>query len=166
MKLCGVDTDLLQDALPMATWEEAVKQANRSPLMTFKTGAVIFTKDHDIISKGVSHVAMYQSYPGRSLHAEDHAIRQLKETNSNRGILIVTLGRAGNFTYSSRPCFNCSTRISINEIDWVYFLEKTNEGEWVVNCETADSLFRRSSPFAFSQGRLLSCQGRSRQKGT
>lgn len=150
--MCNIDTieDTLVEALPISIWEEGVKQAKRSTLRRFKTGAVVFhMKSGYIIGGGCSHIA--EDNDINTTHAERHALRNTYgERNyggnskwGEYGILIVSLGRSGNFTYSSRPCLKCAKELDNDNIASVYWPERLNNGDWVVNCESpADLVFR------------------------
>lgn len=121
----------------------ALNQASRSNLGSFNTGAVIFnSKTLDIIGKGCSHYADWSVLP--TVHAEEHALKNsyLRKYQSY-SIFIVCVGRAGNLTYSSRPCISCAKRLKKANIEYVYYPEKFNNGKLVINIDTPKSLLKR-----------------------
>jgi tRNA(Arg) A34 adenosine deaminase TadA len=128
----------------------AEKQAHRSTLRTFKTGAVIFNhKTGEILGKGCSHHHEFSNV--NTVHAERHALRESygmrNYGNFHRpkdlSIVIVTLGRNGNFAYSSRPCVGCAQAM-MNNINSIYYAERTNDGGWVINGTTPGGLMSRA----------------------
>ena len=141
--------DVLKSCKPYKNLSEeicvaALNQAKRSTLGSFNTGAVIFnTKTLEIIGKGCSHYADWSTLP--TVHAEEHAIKSchIKRRRNSYSILIVCIGRAGNLTYSSRPCVSCAKRLHKVGIEFVYYPERLNDGEWIINVESPFSLLER-----------------------
>lgn len=122
--------------LPPYLWEAAHKQASRSSLKTFKTGAIIFKDDFKIVSKGCSHHTLFRGKP--SIHAEANALDSFRGTGSALGlnVLIYTLGRSNRPAFSSRPCYSCLHKMDKVGIKNIYYLEKLNSGWFVLNIET------------------------------
>lgn len=115
----------------------AAKQAERSNLRVFRTGAVIVDKNNQILGKGCSH----KSSHSRAIHAEEHALR------GSRGgymAVIVTLARNGNMAYSSKPCVSCVQRLHSAGIEKVMYYERDNSGEWSITEHSVDVLFSRA----------------------
>lgn len=131
-------------------WIEAEKQAMRSTLKTFKTGAIIFSyKTGAIIGRGCSHHKL--GSPRNTIHAEEHALRisygmrnfgEDRFKKSDLGIVIVTLGRSLNYACSSRPCIGCVKQLYY-AVDYVHYAERMNDGSWVINSEEPRYLMKR-----------------------
>jgi deoxycytidylate deaminase len=139
------NTGLLTEVAPLAIWEEASKQARRSTHMRHRTGAVIFKngKRPEVFAKGCSH-----NHDGgmaiASVHAEHDAITNLPRDFDADTICIVTLTRAGNFAKNSRPCLSCARQLT-GIVRNVIYCEVDNDGSWLVNSETIESLLQRSN---------------------
>ena len=139
--------DFLEDVLPEHIWLEAEKQANRSTLKNYRTGAVIFTKkDFTILARGCSHIPNNGNV--MSTHAEDHALDSFrKEYGYGRrqiGILVVCINKADNYAFSARPCAACAEQLALNDIETVYYAERINDGTWVCNVESPQELVDRT----------------------
>lgn len=137
-------TSLLTEAAPMSIWEEATKQARRSTHKRHRTGAVIFKsgKRPEIFAKGCS----YDHDGGMviaSVHAEHEAISNLPRDYDSDTICIVTLTKGNNFAKNSRPCLSCARQL-VGIVKEVIYCEMMNDGFWVVNQETIDSLLNRT----------------------
>lgn len=140
---------LIKSALNERILERSVKAANCSTINTFKTGAIIFDRNFEVISWGCSHIPDGKPPTGkRSVHAEDHAldkIRHLENDFPNYSILVYTLsGKSGNVATSSRPCVGCSMRIADANLKHVYYLEQANDETWTLNRETPVNLVQRT----------------------
>lgn len=131
------------DHAPAHIWEAAEKQALRSPMIRFKTGAIIF-RGSEIVSKGCSHTGV-SSTPRRAIHAEQHALRGLSGQEDGLSCLIVTLNRSNNWAGSSKPCAFCVHLMHKAGINDVIYAERDNSGEWSINKEPIDSLIGRST---------------------
>jgi deoxycytidylate deaminase len=142
------ESGLIKATLGRSILEVVVKQANRSTIETFKTGAVLFdSKSKEIIESGCSHAPLYTWLKDkRSVHAEDDILNKtvhLKE-KSGLSVLVYTLGKAGNPTISSKPCSGCAERLYGANIDNVYYLERCNDESWTLNEESPANLIARS----------------------
>lgn len=135
-------------------WTLAEKQARRSTLHTFKTGAVIFDDGLNIVSRGTSH---HPETSPHTKHAEVHALEDLPpNTTGNLNILVVTLGKNGNFAYSSCPCVKCAFRLFSKGIRYVFYAErKVHDTEFFLNMEFARELTERSESRAVSLRRVI-----------
>jgi deoxycytidylate deaminase len=133
---------IIFDHAPMHIWQAAEKQAMRSSLVRFKTGAVIF-RGSEIVSKGCSYVGA-ASAPRKAIHAEQHALRGISGHEDNLSCLIVTLNRSNNWAGSSKPCAFCVHLMHKAGIDNVIYAERDNSSEWSINKESIDSLINRS----------------------
>jgi tRNA(Arg) A34 adenosine deaminase TadA len=126
--------DLITSRFNREIYNEAYKQAERSTLKNFKTGAVMF-KGEDIYIKGCSHTKMgFQ--PLASVHAEEHCVDLFRKSRKVYDLSIFVLcigGRNKNPAFSSKPCFNCANRLQSINVAYVYYLERTNDGIWTMN---------------------------------
>lgn len=139
---------LIKAVLGKNILETAVKQANRSTIETFKTGAVLFdTKSKEIVESGCSHAPLYTWLKDkRSVHAEDDILNKTVHIKEKSGlsVLVYTLGKAGNPTISSKPCKGCAERLYSSSIDEIHYLERCNDESWTLNSESPFSLIKRS----------------------
>jgi deoxycytidylate deaminase len=139
---------LITATLSKKILDVAVKQANRSTIETFKTGAVLFDKNGNVVESGCSHVPMYTWLKDkRSVHAEDDVLNKIVHVSdrTNLSMLVYTLGKSGNPTYSSKPCNICAERLRDSEINNLYYLERCNNGSWTLNEENPHQLIERSN---------------------
>ena len=135
-----------KDSLGFDIWDAVHVQAERSTLGSFRTGAIVFnTKTLEMIGKGCSHHSV--SSVLSTVHAEEHALKDCWGIRNNLplgySIALMTIGKAGNPTYSSRPCAHCALRLENSGIEFVYYPERINSGDWVINCDTPSSLAMR-----------------------
>ena len=134
---------LREKYLPIHMWELAEKQALRSTLKTFRTGAIL-TDGVNVISKGCSHVRD-KRLPRLYCHAEEHSLANAYDA---RGLtcLIVTINKGGNYACSSRPCQFCTHLMSNAGIEKVIYAERDNNYDWVISVEKISDLIKRTSP--------------------
>lgn len=101
--------------------DETIKIAKRSTHKRYLTGAVIFNKQGDVVSKGWSHTGM-KMYNLLSVHAEMHSLWRAKHLDLNgHSIYIVTIaGKSGNIT-TGKPCANCAIALRSVGIDKIYY---------------------------------------------
>lgn len=113
--------------------KKAIQTANKSDMMPFKVGAVIF-KNNRIISYGYNakrHCGKihpkYRNY-WDSLHAEQDAILNVKDWNklSGASILVIRVTRQGNLSMA-KPCDMCMSIINHVGLKEVYY--SNHEGE-------------------------------------
>lgn len=129
----------LEEALPIKYWESVYQEAKRSNLYGFKTGAIIFhNKSGEIKSKGCSHTHILKNH--ESIHAEEAALNNLGLKTENLSIVIMSIGRAGNPAYSSKPCFRCLTTLVKYNISNIFWAERDNAGNWEVVCKHPKTL--------------------------
>lgn len=122
-------------------YTEVYKQAIRSPMQNFKTGAVIFHPKNGILSKGCSHVR--EGLSVASVHAEAHAIESAVKENGHCNlyhIMILSIGKAGNPAFSSKPCLDCINKLWYHDVLYVYYLERLNDGQWTMNIKNVEEL--------------------------
>lgn len=125
--------------LPPGIWDRAIKQARRSNMKTFRTGAVVFDKHGRVLGQGCS---FHGDGPRERTHAEQHALSRmwpaLPELRAK--VLVVTLGKAGNFTYSSRPCGFCVNMLRHFNIESVIYPHLQGEKHILVE-ESIEDLY-------------------------
>lgn len=129
--------------LPIWMWDLAEKQAMRSTLKTFKTGAII-TDGHSVISKGCSH-QRDKPLPRLHCHAEEHCLSRVGRV-SGLTCLVVTINKSGNYAWSSKPCQFCTNLMFNAGIERVIYAERDNSGDWSVIVEYIDDLIKRTNP--------------------
>lgn len=137
---------LLIDKAPYAAWEQVKKQAERSPMVRFRAGCVLWDPSkEEIIGKGCSHPDIKLSKVLASIHAERHAI-----SNSHRRSLdgawaiVYTINGRGGCAWSSRPCYSCALSLYRANVERVIFAERTKYGEWTIYIETPKALLARA----------------------
>jgi deoxycytidylate deaminase len=139
--------DLIRAVLSESIARAAVKAAKRSTINSYKTGAVIFDKHHNIKSIGVSHIPLGDPPNGkRSVHAEDDALSKIKHIKDRKelNILVFTLNHnCSNVVGSSRPCLGCARRLTRANLKRVYYLERDNSGSWHMNRPKPATLLER-----------------------
>lgn len=128
----------LGEEFPESIYQEAYKQAERSTLKNYRTGAVVF-KGEEVYFKGCSHIKANNG-PHASIHAEQHcvdeAVRQMYRHISGLNMFVLCIGKAGNPAFSSKPCYSCAIRLSAIPVEYVYYLERMNNGKWIMNVKT------------------------------
>lgn len=128
----------------------AERQAERSTLRRFRTGAVLVDGKGNLVSKGCSN---RMNALDRSVHAEEHCLSTLYMSDSSKDLtcVIVTLTRSGNWASSSRPCARCVHLLSKNGVSRVVYPERTNDGDFVINDESVESLVERSKNLSINE---------------
>lgn len=139
--------DLLSTVLPEDVWLAAMKQAQRSPMIRFKVGCVIWDPSGgEIIAKGCSHPDVKLSKVLASVHAERHAVH-----NAHGGSLagtwavVYTASSRGGCAYTSRPCYSCARALYNADVARVVFAERTISGGWTVTTERPGDLLKRAT---------------------
>jgi tRNA(Arg) A34 adenosine deaminase TadA len=101
--------------------EELIKIAKRSTHRRFLTGALIFNKKGEVLSRGWSHTG-FKMTNLLSIHAEMHCLWRARHLDLNDcSIFVMTIsGRSGNIT-TSRPCLNCAVALRSVGIDKIYY---------------------------------------------
>lgn len=130
--------DLVTKQFSGKIFEEAYKQAERSTLRNFKTGAVVFMGE-DIYLKGCSHTILDPFEPLASVHAEAHCIqlaRKLFVKNQPLDMFVLAIGKTGNPAFSSKPCLSCVRNLDVIPVRYVYYLERLNSGQWILNVKS------------------------------
>jgi cytidine deaminase len=125
---------------PARMWDLALGQANRSNMHQHKTGAVVFDKRGRVLSKGCS---FYGGTIRERTHAEHHAVGRMWPAldTLHARVLIVTLTRGGNWSYSSRPCGFCVNLLRHYNIQSAIWPEY--DGGWIVREEGIEDMYSR-----------------------
>lgn len=120
---------ILAQAAPLKLWEQAERQAKRSPLIHHRTGAIIFDRHSRVLATGCSHAGVSKS---RWTHAEEFACSRMWPAYSSLGAhcLIVTLTRGGGWAWSSRPCAMCLNKLNHFNVQYATYAERCNDGSW------------------------------------
>lgn len=134
---------LLVSALPLQVWQAAERQAERCPLLRFRTGAVIWHPERGIIATGAAHQSDATWSSAISLHAEHHALRRGQQV-AGAEIAIVTLSGCGNWASSSCPCYSCARLLASREIALVHY-PLWQHGKWQVISESPKRLLSRAA---------------------
>jgi pyrimidine deaminase RibD-like protein len=127
---------------PLAVWEEAAKQALRSPLRRFKVGCSVFDPDTGrILSRGCAHPTLCSRARTMSTHAEQHAIAQAKHVVDLRGAwaVVTVLNANHRHAFSSQSCASCVAQMATAGLEGVLFCERTKQG-MVVRSYTIDEM--------------------------
>lgn len=139
--------ELLCTSAPQEIWQLVKKQANRSPMIRFKAGCVLFNPaSGDIVSKGCSHPDIKFSKVLASVHAERHAIYNLRKRSiPTLWAVVFTYNHHGGCAWTSRPCTTCAYALYHANVERVIFAERTETGGWFCQSETPDALIARAS---------------------
>lgn len=129
--------------LPVGILNKAVETAEKSNYYPYKIGSVIF-KGKRILSCGFNAIRSCSSIADKyrktyeSLHAEQHAIMQIKNKNllHNASMIIIRINLSGNLSLA-RPCRMCMKSILFFHLKEIYYsdrkgqiiLEKLNFGK-------------------------------------
>ncbi len=138
------DNSLLEKVAPIELWEIAIKQAKRSTMRRFRTGAVAYhISDFEVYARACSH-----THNGgmqiASVHAEHALVNRLRKNNPGGAVaLVVTLNNRGSFTSSSRPCLSCAKLLS-EQVWGVVYADKSNDGSWIINHESPNDMIGRA----------------------
>ncbi len=148
--------DMLQQFASLDLWKVAEEQARRSTMRRYLTGAVAYygMGNHKSI-KVYAKACSYRGLTNISVHAEQDLCRKLDRVQYGGAmVLIVTLGKAGNYAHSSRPCISCAQRLA-NYAWGIIYADRDNTGEWTVHKESPSDLVKRAGlrmgPYAREQ---------------
>lgn len=131
------------DVLPKHIVDEVYKQAERSTLKTFKTGAVLFNSTNgEIMGKGCSHhTEDFIPTNTHTVHAEVHSLKKADWKGKGAwNMLVLSVGKQGNPAYSSKPCYSCANIMATYGVEMVYYPERLNDGSWIMNLVTPQEL--------------------------
>lgn len=138
--------ELLCTSAPQEIWQLVKKQANRSPMIRFKAGCVLFNPaSGDIVSKGCSHPDIKFSKVLASVHAERHAV-SLCGRRAIPGLwaVVFTYNGRGGCAWSSRPCYSCARSLFRSDVERVVYPERDASGGWNVISEHPEALINRA----------------------
>lgn len=101
--------------------EDIVKIAKRSTHKRYLTGAVIFNRHGDVLSKGWSHTG-FKMYNLLSVHAEMHCLWRARHLDlTGCSIYVVTIaGKSGNLT-TGKPCINCAIALQAAGVEIFFY---------------------------------------------
>ena len=123
--------------------EQALYFARRSTIRTFKTGAVIYAPDGNLVSTGWSHYTeLLRLQRFRSIHAEVHAIfRAPPQLLEGSRIYIANIrGKSGNVGLA-KPCLPCLSYLAdVGVWEAYYTVEGAEWTRYVVS-----EIFRREA---------------------
>lgn len=134
--------DQLQSVLPLEVWEEAERQALRSPLMRFRAGAAIWHPSSGVVAGGTAHHSSEALSTAASIHAEHHALRRSGRVEGAE-IVVVAIGNCDNWTHSSCPCVSCAGMLQSRGISVVHYA-LWNGKNWQVVSESPEELVKRA----------------------
>lgn len=142
MRTIQPNKDLLQAALPLAIWKEAEKQAQRSPLFRFRTGAAIWHPSNGIVSTGAAHHTNQMLSSTASVHAEHHALQRASSVKGSH-IAVVTISNCSSWAHSACPCYSCAKMLEGRGIAEVHYA-LWSQGKWTVVSERPSDLLERA----------------------
>lgn len=123
---------LLSDWAPLRAWEEARRQAARSPMGYYGTGAVLLSRAGKILSAGCAH----PSPDGRmvSTHAERHCLRQVPHRDLRGSLCLVYTRslRSGGCAWTSRPCLHCARALVKRGVSAAIYPVRGENGLWSI----------------------------------
>ena len=102
-------------------FEKAISLAQKSTMLQ-KHGAIILSKNGEVIGQGYNHFTDYMSHQW-SCHAEIAALLSIKnkrEKLSDASLLVVRIGNDG-IPKLSKPCENCRKEIQKSGIRRVFY---------------------------------------------
>lgn len=118
--------------------EEAIRIAKRSPIKSYKTGAIITYKGR-FIANGWSHIPEFVPNRKRSLHAELHALARAHPTRVHGCVLHIATVRGKNDNITlARPCLDCAIALASSGIIAVHY---------TIDNERADHIYLASENF-------------------
>jgi deoxycytidylate deaminase len=146
------DDELLMRGAPLAIWKKARGECERSPMLRFRAGAVLFNH-RGIISSGCSNPDVERCKSVRSIHAEHHALRNAyNEDVEGAWIAVFTINESGGCAWSSRPCYRCASLLFKRGIARIIYPERRKDNSWFLRGEFPEELLSRkiiiSGPFA------------------
>jgi tRNA(Arg) A34 adenosine deaminase TadA len=133
-------SELLANYAPLSAWRQAQRQAQRSPMGYYRTGAVLIDHRGEIISMGCSH----PSPDGQmaSTHAERHCLGQAANSDLRRSLclLYTRSARSGGCAWTSRPCYNCAWALAKRGVQAAIYPRRTESGLWTIEVDRLDDL--------------------------
>lgn len=125
-------SSLLERYAPAEAWREAERQAERSPMGYYGTGAVILHRSGEILSAGCAH----PSPDGQmvSTHAERHCLRQVPRLDLRQSVCLVYTRstRSGGCAWTSKPCLHCARALVKRGVRSAIYPVRLQSGIWSV----------------------------------
>jgi tRNA(Arg) A34 adenosine deaminase TadA len=103
--------------------DEAAKLALRSGILSYKTGAVIYSPMGVAIATGWSHYSEFNLAQYRSIHAELHAVLRspLKTKLKGATVYVATVRAKNGNTTLSKPCKLCMALLHESGLKAAYY---------------------------------------------
>lgn len=144
--------ELLSRYAPAEAWLEAIRQATRSPMGYYGTGAVLLDRSGGHLFSGCAH----PSPDGRmaSTHAERHCLRQASHLDLREALCLVYTrsSRSGGCAWTSRPCFHCARALVKRGVRRALYPRRREDGSWSIEeddmCDILEGRVFSESPFA------------------
>jgi deoxycytidylate deaminase len=137
------DDDLLETAASLDVWTRAKREAERSPMLRFRVGAVVFD-NKGILGSGCSNPDIERCKSVCSIHAEHHALRACQHLEvEGAWIAIYTINANGGCAWSSRPCFSCASLLYKRGIDRVIYPERLANNSFIMREDHPEELLSR-----------------------
>jgi tRNA(Arg) A34 adenosine deaminase TadA len=141
--------EILSEHASRQAWQLCIREAERSPMHKFGTGAVLLDRRGRTISSGCSH-----RHSGNmalaSVHAELHCLRRAPNDLRGATILLYTVGKSGSAARSSRPCLACARNLVHRGVERAVYPVRTSRG-WRIEeddlCDSEQSLVYGSDQF-------------------
>lgn len=146
------DIELLVDFAPKEVWLRAEREAARSPMPNFKTGAVIFDiRTGKILSASCSYPHGKSNMATVNEHAETSALGLVRHLDLRRAaIAIYTLNKTHKgCAWSSAPCAHCAYNLSRRGVDHAVYAVRTDAG-WQIR---QDDLVLEDNPAVHERGK-------------
>lgn len=124
--------ELLERYAPLEAWEEARRQAERSPMGYYGTGAVLLDRSGGRIVAGCAHPSPDGGMV--STHAERHCLRQASYLDLRDAVcLIYTVSsRSGGCAWTSKPCLHCARALVKRGVRRALYPRRTSSGRWLI----------------------------------
>lgn len=131
---------LLANYAPAAAWEQAQRQAQRSPMGYYRTGAVLLNRQGEVLAAGCAHPSPESGM--LSTHAERHCLLQASNIDLRDAICLVYTrsSRSGGCPQSSRPCLHCAWGLAKRGVRAALYPRRTSLGLWTVEVDELDDL--------------------------
>ncbi len=136
--------DLLRTGAPLVVWRRAKREAERSPMLRFRVGAVVFD-NKGILGSGCSNPDIERCKTVCSIHAEHHALRACQHLEvEGAWIAIYTMNANGGCAWSSRPCFSCASLLYKRGIERIVYPERMMDNSFILRGEHPEELLSRN----------------------
>jgi tRNA(Arg) A34 adenosine deaminase TadA len=138
-------SELLQSYAPSAAWEQARRQAQRSPMGYYRTGAVLIDRHGEILALGCAHPSPEGGMA--STHAERHCLLQVPNLDLRRSscLIYTRSSRSGGCAWSSRPCLHCAWALAKRGVQQAIYPRRGPQGQWEVEIDDLSDLSQLQS---------------------